>query len=495
MSAQIDTELSMLAATSLKAVPTGLLINGSWKHATVGTRFEVQNPATGEPLASVVDATPADAQAALYAAVDAQQEWGSWSARRRSEILRIAYERMIVEIDTYAGLITLEMGKSLTEARGEVRYAAEFLRWFSEEAVRLGGRYQRAPDGKLHHIVSHKPVGPCLLITPWNFPLAMMTRKVAPAIAAGCTSVVKPSELTPLTALYFADMMQKVGLPAGVLNVLTTTNAPDVVKTLIEDPRLRKLSFTGSTRVGKTLLVQAAAHVLRTSMELGGNAPFIVFEDADLDRAVEGALHAKMRNIGQACTAANRFFVHESVAAAFTQRVIRRLEGLELANGLTNAEVVGPIITSSARASIHERVQAALGQGAKLETGGAVPEGRGNFYPPTVLTGVSENADILNCEIFGPVMPISTFTTEDEAIKMANSTEYGLASYIFSQDLGRALRIMQAIETGMLGVNSGILSDPSAPFGGVKHSGLGREGAIEGIHEYLVTQYTGIAPT
>lgn len=494
MHSESDTELGALAARSLKATPTVLFIDGAWEASTDGAVFAVENPATGKSLTEVADASPSDALRALDAAAKSQALWAALPARKRSEFLLRAYERMIADIDAYAALITLEMGKSLTEARGEVRYAAEFLRWFSEEAVRLGGRYQRAPDGGLHHIISHKPVGPSLLITPWNFPLAMITRKVAPAIAAGCTSIVKPAELTPLTALYFAEMMRDLGLPPGVLNVVTTTNAPKIVSSLLEDPRLRKMSFTGSTRVGKILLEQAAHNVLRTSMELGGNAPFIVFEDADIDLAVEGAIQAKMRNVGQACTAANRFLVHEAVLEEFTRKVTQRVEALTVADGFTDTEVVGPVINKAARATIHERVQNAVDQGARLMTGGVLPKGRGAFYPPTVLVDVPASADILKTEIFGPILPVSTFTTEPEAITLANASELGLASYVFTKNLSRALRIMDSIEAGMLGVNTGLLSDPSAPFGGVKQSGLGREGAIEGIREYLVTQYTGLSP-
>lgn len=388
--------------------------------------------------------------------------------------------------------MTLEMGKPLAEARGEVTYGNEFLRWFSEEAVRLYGRYGATPEGNLRMMTTRKPVGPCLLITPWNFPLAMATRKVAPAIAAGCVMVLKPARLTPLTSQYFAQTMLDAGLPAGVLNVVSGASASAISNPIMEDDRLRKVSFTGSTPVGQQLLKKAADKVLRTSMELGGNAPFIVFEDADLDLAIEGAMGAKMRNIGEACTAANRFLVHESVADEFGRRFAARLEEQVLGNGLDDGVTVGPLVEAKARDSVASLVDAAISEGATALTGGKAGTGPGYFYEPTVLTGVSTNAAIFNEEIFGPVAPIVTFQTEEEALRLANSTEYGLASYVFTQDTSRIFRVSDGLEFGLVGVNSGVISNAAAPFGGVKQSGMGREGGLEGIEEYTSVQYIGI---
>ncbi|XHC09174.1 NAD-dependent succinate-semialdehyde dehydrogenase [Labrenzia sp. ac12] len=450
------------------------------------------DPATGQILKTVADATAADALAALTAASHAQAGWARISARERAEFLRRAFDLLIARTETFATLITLEMGKSLEEARGEVRYAAEFLRWFSEEAARIDGRYQIAPSGTLHQIVSRKPVGPCLLITPWNFPLAMITRKAGPAIAAGCTMIVKPAELTPLTSLAFAAMMQETGLPDGVMNLITTNRAPDAAGALLEDTRLRKLSFTGSTRVGRLLLRGAARNILRTSMELGGNAPFIVCEDADLDRAVDGAVQAKLRNIGQACTAANRFYVHERQAKAFVARLAERFRAMPMGPGLAG-EVIGPLINDAARQNVHALVLDAVSRGARLVTGGEIPNGDGYFYPPTLLADVPADTRIMREEIFGPVAPVQTFVDDKEAVELANDSDYGLAAYLFTENLDRATRMSSALETGMLGINTGLVSDAAAPFGGVKQSGLGREGGAEGISEYLTTQYTGIA--
>jgi succinate-semialdehyde dehydrogenase/glutarate-semialdehyde dehydrogenase len=389
--------------------------------------------------------------------------------------------------------MTLEMGKPLAEARGEIAYAAEFFRWFSEEAVRIQGSYAPAPDGKSRLLVMRQPVGPCLLITPWNFPMAMGTRKIGPAVAAGCTMVVKPAQQTPLSMLALAEIMREAGLPDGVLNLVTTSRAGDVMEPLIRDGRARKLSFTGSTGVGRKLLEQCADRVMRTSMELGGNAPFLVFEDADLDVAVDGAMLAKMRNIGEACTAANRFYVHSSLAREFAQRLADRMSALPVGRGVEEGVVVGPLIDADAREKVSALVQDAVQRGADVVVGAEVPEGDGFFYPPTVLTSVPSDARMRHEEIFGPVAPIATFDTEEEAITAANDTEYGLVSYVFTRDLDRALRVTERLETGMVGLNQGVVSNPAAPFGGVKQSGLGREGGTVGIDEFLETKYVAVA--
>lgn len=477
----------------LATIPTGLFIAGKWRESSTCARFPVDDPSTAQVLASVADAAPEDARTALTAAAAAQQHWAATPPRLRGEVLRKAYEAVLARSDDFALLISMEMGKSLSEAKGEVAYGAEFLRWFSEEAVRIDGRYTTSPDGKTRLLVLKKPVGPCLLITPWNFPLAMATRKIAPALAAGCTMVVKPSELTPLTTLLFAQVLDEVGLPAGVVNVIPTTRAGAAAEPLIADPRLRKLSFTGSTGVGRKLLEQASANVLRTSMELGGNAPFLIFEDADIDAAIEGALAAKLRNIGQACTAANRFYVHEDVADEFVQRLATRFEAKRMGRGTEDGVELGPLIDEKSRAKVSALVDDAVRRGAKLATGGSPIEGCGWFYQPTILTEVPSDAKMLSTEIFGPVAPVVTFRTEDEAIALANATPFGLVAYVYTRDVGRALRLPERLETGMLGLNSGVISNPAAPFGGVKHSGVGREGGSEGINEYLETMYVGIA--
>jgi succinate-semialdehyde dehydrogenase/glutarate-semialdehyde dehydrogenase len=425
----------------------------------------------------------------MDAAAAAQPDWGRTAPRVRGEILRRAFDLLQERADEFALLMTLEMGKPLAEARGEVTYGGEFLRWFSEEAVRITGRYGPNPENTGRMIVTHLPVGPSFLITPWNFPLAMATRKIAPAIAAGCTSVIKPAELTPLTTLYFARLLDDAGLPKGVVNVITTSTSRDVSTPIIADPRLRKLSFTGSTAVGQNLMKQASENVLRTSMELGGNAPFLVFDDADLDRAVDGAMIAKFRNIGQACTAANRFLVHESVADEFARRVTERVTAMRVGRGTDDGITIGPLINDDAVAKADELVQDAVGRGATIVTGGARVEGDGSFYEPTVLTGVVGGSDILREEIFGPVLSITTFTDEADAVAKANDTEYGLVSYVFTQDLARGQRMIESLETGMMGLNVGVVSNAAAPFGGVKQSGVGREGGFEGIHEYLETKY------
>ncbi|NJC21763.1 succinate-semialdehyde dehydrogenase/glutarate-semialdehyde dehydrogenase [Arthrobacter pigmenti] len=477
----------------LSTVPTGLLIGGQWRDASNGKTFDVEDPATGKTLLSIADASPEDGRAALDAAVAAQDDWARTAPRERGEILRRAFELVTERADDFALLMTLEMGKPLAEARGELTYAAEFLRWFSEEAVRTSGRYSTAPDGKSRILVTKKPVGPCLLITPWNFPLAMATRKIAPAVAAGCTMVLKPANLTPLTSSLFATVLMEAGLPAGVLNIIPTSDAGGVTGPLIKDTRLRKLSFTGSTPVGRRLLADASETVLRTSMELGGNAPFVVFEDADLDAAVTGAMAAKLRNMGEACTAANRFIVHESVAAEFAERLAAKMGEVTPARGTEDNSTLGPLIDSKSRDSVHSLVQDAVDAGATCLTGGSPQDGPGYFYPATVLTSVPSSARILQEEIFGPVAPIITFSNEDDAVRLANDTEYGLVAYVFTRDLNRGLRIGERLDTGMLGLNAGVISNAAAPFGGVKQSGLGREGGYEGIEEYLYTQYVGIA--
>ncbi|MFV9452200.1 NAD-dependent succinate-semialdehyde dehydrogenase [Rhodococcus sp. NM-2] len=477
----------------LETVPTGLYLGGQWRPSGSGNTFPVHDPATGRELAVVADATVADGAAALDAAATAQKAWARTAARERAELLRSAFDAVIARADDFALLMTLEMGKPLAEARGEVTYGAEFLRWFSEEAVRVSGRYAAAPDGKTRLLVHKRPVGPCLFITPWNFPLAMATRKIAPAIAAGCTMVVKPATLTPLTTLLLAQVLDEVGLPAGVLNVIPTSRAGAVTGPLIADPRLRKLSFTGSTEVGRRLLADSAQQVLRTSMELGGNAPFLVFADADIDAAVEGAVAAKMRNMGEACTAANRFIVHESVADEFAAKLADRLGRLVVGPGIEADSQVGPLIDQDSRDKVHALVEDAVQTGASIVTGGAPVPGDGFFYCPTVLTGVTADARILHEEVFGPVAPITTFRDEDQAVDIANNTDYGLVAYVYTRDTARTLRMSEELETGMLGINVGVVSNPAAPFGGVKQSGLGREGGFEGIDEYLETRYVGVA--
>ena len=477
----------------LTKVPTQLFLNGRWIDASSGATFAVEDPSTGLTLTNVADATAEDGLTALTVAADAQDAWASTAPRTRGELLRATFEAVTSRADDFALLMTLEMGKPLAEARGEVAYGAEFLRWFSEEAPRISGRYSVAPDGVTRLLTHKRPVGPCLLITPWNFPLAMATRKIAPAIAAGCTMVLKPANLTPLTTLLLTGILDEVGLPAGVLNVVPTTNARAVTSPLLADPRLRKISFTGSTPVGRDLLRQSADQVLRTSMELGGNAPFLVFDDADLDAAVEGAMKAKLRNMGEACTAANRFIVHESVADEFATRLAAAMSALVVSRGTRDDSQIGPLIDAKSRDAVHQLVQEARSAGATVMTGGTPRGGPGYFYPPTVISDVPPAARILTEEIFGPVAPIVTFATEAEAVELANATEYGLAAYAYTRDMARTLRLTEAVEAGMLGINTGIISNPAAPFGGVKQSGLGREGGAEGIEEYLETRYVGIA--
>ncbi|MCY7286907.1 MAG: NAD-dependent succinate-semialdehyde dehydrogenase [Cryobacterium sp.] len=473
----------------LARVPDGLYINGTWQQGG-GEAIEVADPATGVVLKRIANADAADGIRALDAAVAAAESWAATAPRARAEILRRAFDLMQERRDDFALLMTMEMGKPLAEASGEVTYGSEFLRWFSEEAVRISGRFGLNPEGTGTMVVSQHPVGPCLLITPWNFPLAMATRKIAPALAAGCTVVVKPAELTPLTTLFFVQLLEDAGVPAGVVNVITTSTSAAVAGPIIADPRLRKLSFTGSTVVGRKLIQQAAQGVLRTSMELGGNAPFVVCDDADLDKAVDGAMLAKFRNIGQACTAANRFIVHKSIAAEFARRITERVGQLKIGRGTETGVTIGPLVSEAAVAGTDALVQDALAHGATLLAGGKRPEGPGSFYEPTVLTGVAPASAILTEEIFGPVVGIVTFADEAEAMRLANATEYGLISYVFTQDLARGQRMIAGLETGMMGLNTGLVSNAAAPFGGVKQSGLGREGGLEGIQEYLSTKYT-----
>jgi succinate-semialdehyde dehydrogenase/glutarate-semialdehyde dehydrogenase len=418
--------------------------------------------------------------------------WATTPPRERGEVLRRTYELMNERIDDLALLMTLEMGKPLSESRAEVAYGAEFFRWFAEEAVRIDGRWSVNPSGSGRLLTMKQPVGPCLLITPWNFPIAMGTRKIGPAVAAGCTMVVKPAQLTPLSMLKLADLMREAGLPDGVLNVVPSSKASAVTGPLFEDPRLRKVSFTGSTPVGKTLMELASKHVLRVSMELGGNAPYLVFDDADLDAAVEQALIAKMRNIGESCVAANRFHVHESVADEFASRLAQRMGAMKVGRGTEEGVQVGPLIDEDQRAKVAELVDDAVDKGAKVLTGAERVGDRGYFYAPTVLTGISDDATLLREEIFGPVAPVKTFSTEEQAIAAANDSEYGLVAYVFTRDLKRAIRVVEALDVGMVGLNRGLVSNPAAEFGGVKESGFGREGGSEGIEEYLYTKYVAV---
>jgi len=476
----------------LDQVDTGLFIAGEWREATGGGTLSVEDPSTTEALVEVADATADDASAALGAAADAQAEWAAHPARERGEILRRAFEAITARADELALLMTLEMGKTLTESKAEISYGAEFFRWFSEEAVRIDGRYAVNANGQGRALVMRQPVGPCVLITPWNFPLAMGTRKIGPAIAAGCTMVIKPARQTPLSMLALARILQESGLPDGVLNVITSSSSSEVMAPLIEDPRTRKLSFTGSTEVGRKLIEQSAQNILKVSMELGGNAPFLVFDDADVDAAVEGALIAKMRNVGEACTAANRFHVAGRVADEFTEKLARKLGEMKVGRGTEEGVEVGPLIDDDQRQKVSDLVKDALGKGATAVVGGEAAEGAGYFYKPTVLSDVSDEAEILREEVFGPVAPVASFSDEEEAVAAANRTEYGLVAYVYTRDLKRALRVSEGLETGMVGLNQGMVSNAGAPFGGVKQSGFGREGGREGIDEYLETKYVAI---
>lgn len=481
------------AQALIASTPTGLFLNGEFRPSSTGETFDVLNPATGEVLTRVSSASPEDGAAALDAAASAQAAWAAAPPRERAEVLRRAFELVTTTYrEDLALLMTLEMGKPLAQADGEVTYGGEFLRWFSEEAVRIRGDYFRVPEGHLQAMVLRRPVGPCLFITPWSFPLAMATRKAGPAFAAGCTAILKPSRDTPLTALLFARIMKEAGLPDGVLAVLPTSHDREVTGPLIADRRLRKVSFTGSTGVGSAILGEAAANVLRSSMELGGNAPFIVFADADLDAAVDAAVLTKMRNMGEACNAADHFLVEAPVAEEFACRLAERLGSQRVADGLEEGAEVGPLVSERQRASVAGMVQRALEEGARALIGGEAPEGPGFFYPPTVLVDVAPDAEIITQEIFGPVAPVLSFETEEELVRLVNADEVGLCGYLHTSDMPRVLRLAELLEVGMLSVNTATTSNVAAPFGGVKHSGLGREGGKEGIEEYLETVYVGL---
>lgn len=471
-------------------VPKGALIDGEW--VETGSTIDVIDPSTGEPLCQIADAGETEALKALDAAASAQADWAKTAPRDRGEILRAVYEQMTANIDELALLMTLEMGKPVSESKAEVAYAADFFRWFSEEAVRINGRYSTLTNGVGRILTMKQPVGPCIFVTPWNFPAAMATRKIGPALAAGCTVVMKPAKETPLSAFMIGQMLIDAGLPKGVVNIVCGSSAGRIVGPLLKDPRSRKLSFTGSTEVGRELIKQAADNVLNVSMELGGNAPFIVHEDADIDAAVEGAILAKMRNNGEACTAANRFHAHESIASEFGEKLATRLGQMKVGRGTDPSNQVGPLINENQREIVEGLVADAAGKGGKILTGGERLDGAGFYYPPTVIGDLTPDAAILTDEVFGPVAPIKSFSTEQEAIDAANATEYGLAAYVYTQDLSRAFRTIESLETGMVGLNRGVISNPAAPFGGIKQSGFGREGGSEGIEEYLEIKYVGM---
>ena len=473
-------------------LPCDLFIGGQWVEGGAGERFDVMNPADQTQLASVASATVEDAIAAVDAAESAFSDWAERTPRERGEVLRRAWELIMADKERFARLITLENGKPLSDARAEVAYAAEFFRWYSEEAVRNRGEVMHSPASGARILVQHKPAGIAVLVTPWNFPIAMGTRKIGPALAAGCPVVVKPASATPLTMLALMSVLEEAGVPAGVVNVVPSRSSGKIVDALLHDPRVRVISFTGSTEVGRTLLKSAADNVVNPAMELGGNAPFIVCEDADIDKAVEGAILAKMRNIGEACTAANRFFVHEAVHDAFAEKLSARMGAMKMGNGLEEGVEVGSLVNADTRNKVAELVEDAVGRGAKVLTGGTVPEGPGYFYPPTVLTNVSPDSRCVAEEIFGPVAAIQAFSDEDEMIALANATEYGLVGYLFVGDMKRGLAISERLEYGMVGLNRGLVSDPAAPFGGVKQSGIGREGSHEGLMEFLETQYISL---
>src|SRR6476660_6029244 len=477
----------------LANVPTDLWIGGKWRKASDGSRFDVVDPATDNKIASVASATVEDAKAAVDAASDAFADWAGRKPRERAEILRKSYELIMRDAERLAKLITIENGKALSDSRGEVAYAAEFFRWFAEEAVRNVGRNSIAPATGARILVHHKPAGIAVLVTPWNFPAAMATRKLGPALAAGCADVLKPASDTPLTMLALMPILEEAGVPAGVVNVIPSRSSGKVVGAMLHDPRVRVVSFTGSTEVGRKLLHEAADNIVKPAMELGGNAPFIVFEDADIDAAIDGAMIAKMRNMGEACTAANRFYVHEKVHDEFARKLTAKMGSLKMGNGLDEGVNLGPLVNKDGRDKVIELVDDAVGKGAKVLTGGKSPSGPGHFYPPTVLDAVPDGAAMLREEIFGPVAAIQTFKSEGEVIKRANDTEYGLVAYLYTKDLSRGMRVSEQLDFGMIGLNRGLVSDPAAPFGGTKQSGLGREGAQEGMKEFLETQYVSVS--
>jgi succinate-semialdehyde dehydrogenase/glutarate-semialdehyde dehydrogenase len=476
----------------VEKVAKQLYVGGEWRDAGEGGTLAVEDPSTGQTLCEVADSQPDDAMAALDAAVEAQGEWAKHPPRERGEILRRAFESLTERSEELSLLMTLEMGKALAESKAEITYAAEFLRWFAEEAVRIDGRYTVNANGQGRTLVMRQPVGPCVLITPWNFPMAMGTRKIGPAVAAGCTMVMKPASQTPLSMLALAQILEEAGLPGGVLNVITSSSSGSVIEPLVRDPRTRKLSFTGSTEVGRKLMEQASEQLLRVSMELGGNAPFLIFDDADVDAAVEGAVIAKMRNIGEACTSANRFHVADSLASEFTEKLAEKMGGMKVGRGTEEGVEVGPLIDEDQRTKVAELVEDATSKGATAVLGGQRRDGAGYFYDPTVLADVPDNAELLREEIFGPVAPVKSFGSEEEAIAAANDTEYGLVSYVYTRDLERAFRVVEGLEFGMVGLNQGMVSNAAAPFGGVKKSGFGREGGKEGIHEFLEVKYVAM---
>ena len=477
---------------AVDAVPKGLYLAGQWVKSSSGEEFPVRDPATGDVIAHLADATPEDGLTALGIAAQTQASWAATPPRERGELLRSAFEAIMDSKQWFAELITLEMGKPLSDSLSEVAYAAEFFRWFSEEAVRLEGAWKTSPDGTSRLLTMRQPVGPSLLVLPWNVPLGMATRKLGPAIAAGCTTVIKPASKTPLTVNALIHVLEKVGLPAGVVSVVPTSHSSHVVAAIMADTRLRKVSFTGSTEVGRRLIEQGAPNVLRMSMELGGNAPFIVFDDADLDLAVEEAMKAKMRNNAEACTAANRFYVHRSVRAAFVERLTSKFSQLRVGPGYVETSTMGPLVDDNAVEKVRGLVDSALAVGAQTAFCGEVPQSNGSFFPPMILDDVIPSAEIMKEEIFGPVVPVSEFETDEEVIRLANDTPYGLVAYVFTQSLDRAIKVSEALETGMVGVNRGVISNPAAPFGGVKQSGFGREGGSEGVDEYLETKYVGL---
>jgi succinate-semialdehyde dehydrogenase/glutarate-semialdehyde dehydrogenase len=477
----------------LANVPTDLWIGGQWRKASDGKRFDVIDPATENMVASVASATVDDAKAAVDAASAAFPAWAAKKPRERGEILRKAFDLIMRDAERLAKLITLENGKALPDSRGEVAYAAEFFRWNAEEAVRNLGQLYNAPSSGARVVVQHRPAGVAVLVTPWNFPAAMATRKIGPALAAGCTVVLKPASDTPLTMLALMPILAEAGVPAGVVNVIPSRSSGTVVSAMLHDPRVRVVSFTGSTEVGRKLLHEAADSVVKPAMELGGNAPFIVFDDADIDAAIDGAMVAKMRNMGEACTAANRFYVHEKVHDEFAKKLTAKMSSLKMGNGLDEGVSLGPLVNKEGLDKVVELVDDAVGKGAKILTGGKAPGGKGFFYPATVLANVPDNAKMLNEEIFGPVASLQTFKSEDEVIRRANDTEYGLVAYLYTKDLSRGMRVSEKLDFGMIGLNRGLVSDPAAPFGGMKQSGIGREGAHEGLMEFLETQYVSVS--